>query len=66
MIIAIYRVKCEGPCGRYLSDIVGERASMTVRPGNALTFTDPEEALQVQRQVFTTGLCPRCESREVR
>lgn len=65
MIVTIYRVKCEGPCGRYLNDIVGEQASMTVRPGNALAFTDTAEAVRVQRQVFNQGLCPRCTSRRM-
>lgn len=64
MIVSIYRVKCEGPCGRYLSDVIDAEPAMTVRPGNALAFTDPAEALEVQAQVFSAGLCPRCKDRE--
>lgn len=64
MIVTIYRVKCEGPCGRYLNDVVGGQASMTIRPSSALTFQDTAEALRLQGQLFAQGLCPRCASRE--
>lgn len=66
MIVSIYRVKCEGPCGRYLSDVIDAKPAMTARPGNALAFPDAQEALEVQVQVFSTGLCPRCKDREAR
>lgn len=62
MIVTIYRVKCEGPCGRYLSDIIDGHGRLTVRPSKALTFTDAGEAASIQRQVFNQGLCPRCVS----
>lgn len=66
MIVSIYRVKCEGPCGRYLSDVINAKPSMTARPGNALAFRDAQEALKAQAQVFSTGLCPCCKDREGR
>lgn len=66
MIVSIYRVKCEGPCGRYLSDVIDDKPAMTARPGNALTFTDLWEAQKVQAQAFSAGLCPRCKDREGR
>lgn len=66
MIVPIYRVECEGPCGRYLSDVIDAEPAMTARPGNALAFTDFWEAQKVQAQVFSAGLCHRCKSREAR
>ena len=45
--VAFFRLKCDGGCGRWLSDITGNNvARITSSQGRALTFVTHEEAEQ--------------------
>lgn len=59
--VAFFRLRCDGGCGRWLSDITGnDVARLTSSQGRALTFVTHEEAEQAAVTVgWTKCRCPR-------
>ncbi len=60
-IVMFFRVRCDGPCRRFLSDVTtADTPSMTSRPAAALVFTTEASAVSLAARVLPKGLCPRC------
>ena len=65
--VAFFRLKCDGSCDRWLSDVTGNGlARMTTRWGRALTFTTIMEAIRFSMSVGWTKCldCPASEHRD--
>lgn len=53
--VAFFRLKCDGGCERWLSDVVGRNVpKLTSVRSRALTFLDAEEALETSATVGWT------------
>jgi len=62
--VAFFRLKCDGDCGRWLSDVTTHGlAKMTSVWGRALTFTTDMEAVRMSMSVGWTK-CAGCPASE--
>lgn len=58
-VVEIYKVQCEGTCGRYVADMT--RGHVTMKRRTAQTFPSKAAAEGARERAFLgTGRCTRC------